>query len=289
MADALYLGLDGGGTNSRARLTDAAGLVLGEGVAGSSNLTLGVDVAATAIRAATAAALDAAGLDASALGRVRAGLGLAGANVPSLAAAIAAEPFGYAAVAVASDAVAACLGAHGGRDGAILILGTGSQGLALVQGRATAVGGWGFQIGDDGSGAILGRAAVRAAILSIDELAPRSALTRAVMARFHDDPSEAVIWAKSAVARDYARFAPLVFEHRAAGDAVAEALIDEAVAGVGAQLDRLMALGASRIVLVGGLAEPYRPWLPERFAPVLVAAEGDPMDGALALARREAA
>jgi glucosamine kinase len=288
MEQALYLGIDGGGTTSRARLTDGSGHVLGEGVAGSSNLTLGTETAAAAIRAAALQAFRAAGLGEAATDRVRAGLGLAGANVPSLAAAIEAVPFGYASVAVASDAAVACLGAHGGRDGAILILGTGTQGMALVEGRATAIGGWGFLISDEGSGAILGRAAVRAAILSVDELGPRSGLTRAVMAQFHEDPSEAVIWAKTAVPRDYGRFAPLVFEHRAGNDAVAAALIDDAVASVCAMLDRLMRLGADRIALMGGLAAPYRPWLPKRFDPVLVPPQGDALDGALALARRKA-
>ena len=95
------------------------------------------------------------------MARARAGLGLAGANLPSLAEAIRKIPLGFASVVVASDAVAACLGAHGGRDGAVLILGTGSQGLAILSGHATTIGGWGFALSDDASGATLGRSAVR--------------------------------------------------------------------------------------------------------------------------------
>jgi glucosamine kinase len=286
LGERLYLGIDGGGTTSRARLADEAGRVLGEGLAGSSNLTIGIEHAAASIRAAADAAFAAAGLGRSEQGRVAAGLGLAGANVPALADGLRAAPLPFASVALASDAVAACLGAHGGEDGAILILGTGSQGLALVHGKATAIGGWGFLLSDEGSGAILGQRAIRAAILACDGLAPRSALTEAVMARFDRDPAQAVVWAKTALPRDYGTFAPLVFDLRAQDDPVATSLMDDAVAQVANAVDRLRALGADRVALMGGLARPYRTWLPPRLAALLVEPQGDALDGALALARQ---
>jgi glucosamine kinase len=286
VTEALYLGIDGGGTACRARLADGSGRVLGEGLAGSSNLTLGIDTAAAAIRQAAEHAFEAACVAPDRRKHVHAGYGLAGANVPSLANAVMALPHDFASLAVASDAVAACLGAHDGRDGAILILGTGSQGLAFVDGIATAIGGWGFAISDQGSAAILGRHAVRAAVLAADGLAPRSAMTEAVMARYQNNPAEAVIWAKGATPRDYGALSPLVFDHAAAGDGVAIRLMDEAVGSVAAMLDRLLGLGADRVALMGGLARPYRPWLPERFSSILVEPHGDALDGAIALARR---
>jgi glucosamine kinase len=265
------------------------GRILGEGHAGSSNLTLGTEVAAVSIRQAADAAFAAAGLSADRMAETRAGFGLAGANVPSLVEALRAAPFPFQSIAIASDAVAACLGAHGGEDGAILILGTGSQGLALVGGKATAVGGWGFAIGDDGSGAILGRAAIRAAILSVDRLAPSSDLTVAIMGRFAGDPAAAVVWARTATPRDYGSFAPLVVELDREGDAVAARLMQASAASVMVMLDRLAGLGAGRIALMGGMAAPHRPLLDGRFDPLIVEPRGDAMDGALALARRDVA
>ncbi|GLS20929.1 N-acetylglucosamine kinase [Labrys miyagiensis] len=287
MSSPCYLAIDGGGTNTRARLADGSGRIIGEGLSGSSNLTLGIETAGTAIAAAGDIALKAAGLGERARAFVHAGLGLAGANVPALAEAIGGFAFGYRTVAVASDAVSACLGAHGGGDGGILILGTGSQGLALVGGKSTAVGGWGFAISDEASGAILGRAALRAAILAVDALCPASDLTRAILARFHDEPARAVLWAKSATPRDYGSFAPLVFE-RAGRDSVADFLIADAVRSIVAMLERLTFLGAPRIALMGGLAKPYRPFIPARYDKILVQAKGDAMDGALMLARQGA-
>jgi glucosamine kinase len=222
------------------------------------------------------------------MARTRAGFGLAGANVPSLAAEARAASFPFAAVAVASDAVIACLGAHGGADGAILVVGTGSQGLAIVAGQATAVGGWGFNVSDDASGAILGRAAIRAAVAGADALAPTSPLTEALLRAVGGGPAQAVEWAAKARPRDYAAFVPTVLDHAAQGDPVADALLAEAVASAVTMLDRLLALGAGRIALMGGLADTYRTRLPARLAPAIVAPRGDALEGAIALARQGA-
>jgi glucosamine kinase len=284
MSAPYFLAIDGGGTTTRARLSDEGGRVLGEGLSGSSNLTLGVEITGPAIAQAGEKALEAAGLPRQAKSQVRAGMGLSGANVPALAAGIRAYSFGYQSLAVASDATTACLGAHAGADGGILILGTGSQGLALVAGKETTVGGWGFALSDEASGAILGRAAIRAAILSIDALAPSSDLTKLVMERFHDDPNEAVLWGQTATPRDYGSFAPLVFQ-TAGSDKVANHLIGHAIGSIVTMLDRLIRLGAPRIALMGGLAAPYRPFLPTRFDDVLIEPKGDALDGALTLAR----
>ena len=281
----MFLGIDGGGTHCRARLVDARGISLGEGVAGSANLTLGVDHAAASIRAAADLAFTDAGLAPSDQAGIRAGFGLAGANVPSLAAAIGNAGFPFAAVAVASDAVAACLGAHAGRDGGILILGTGSQGLVIVRGRATAIGGWGFALSDDASGAALGRTLLRAAVAAVDGLRRRSALTETVMESFGGDPSAAVLWAKRATPRDYGAYAPLLFDSAGTGDAVAQEIIREAAAQVETMLTRLAGLGADRIALMGGLAAVYEPWLGHEFRHLLVAPEGDALEGAIRFAR----
>jgi len=288
MTHGLFLGVDGGGSGCRARLTDAAGRILGEGAGGAANLTLGVETAAASVRTAADAAFLSAGLPLSLQSDLRAGLGLAGANVPMLAVQARRAVWPFAAVTVASDAVAACLGAHGGGDGAILILGTGSQGLALVGGREITVGGWGFHLSDGGSGAALGRAALRAALLAFEDLAPRSALTAALMARFYDDPAAAALWAASAGPGDYAAFAPQVAAEAEARDPVATALMQASAAEAAALLDRLVELGAERIALMGGFAAPQRRWLPDRLGPVLVEPRGDALDGALALARTEA-
>jgi len=285
MDEKFYLGLDGGGTSSRARLYDVRGRILGEGLSGSSNLTRGIDVAAAAIRSACKTAIAISPVPGLPFSQIHAGLGLAGANVPSLAAALEAVPFGFASLKLASDAVIACLGAHGGADGAILILGTGSQGLALVKGQITTVGGWGFLVSDDGSGAALGRAAARAAVAAHEHWQPASALTREIMRQFKNDPSEMVAWAARATPRDYGEFAPLVLQHFSVRDEVAIELISQSLHAVEAMIGRLLAVGATKIALMGGLAEPYAPLLSISLRAHLSRPQGDAMSGALYLAR----
>ena len=152
--------------------------------------------AAAAIAKLLRAVLAKAGLSDKDRSRIHAGFGLAGANVPSLAAGIGAMPFGFGSVAVASDAVIACLGAHGGQDGAILDPRHRLARLRPSSTAATAVGGWGFALSDEVRGALLGRACLRAAILAVDGLAPATPLCAAAMARFDGDPAGAVVWVK---------------------------------------------------------------------------------------------
>ena len=80
-------------------------------------------------------------------------------------------PHPFASMVVDTDAYASWLGAFGGRDGAILILGTGAAGLAVVEGRRTNVGGWGAEIADDGSGMAIGRTALRRSLWALEGMA----------------------------------------------------------------------------------------------------------------------
>ena len=70
-------------------------------------------------------------------------------------------PHPFRSVVYAHDATIACIGAHGAKDGGIVIVGTGSVGFAVVGEREIRVGGYGFPISDEGSGADLGLHAIR--------------------------------------------------------------------------------------------------------------------------------
>jgi len=284
----LFLGVDGGGTHCRARLVDATGRRLGEGQAGASNIRLGLDGSWHELRQAIDRALAEAHLGRDALPRIRAGLGIAGIMGPADIARIIADAPPFASVAVETDAHTACLGAFGGRDGAILILGTGSVGYALIGGRSHSVGGWGFEISDDGSGAQTGCAAVRAAVRAHDGLGPASDFTREIMARFGGHPRDVVAWVNNARPADYGSVAPMAFEHAGRGDPVATALIQAAARHAETYIDRLAALGAKQVALMGGVAAAIVPWLASRVGPLLAEPESDALDGALLLARRPA-
>lgn len=282
------LGIDGGGTGCRARLVNGQGQVVGQGQAGPANITLGAEVALGAVLEATRHALQQAGLGDDALPYIRAGLGLAGANVERHRQAFEKLPLPFHSSVLRSDAETACLGAHGGRDGAILILGTGSQGVVYRDGRFITVGGWGFALSDSGSGAILGRAAVRRSFLAREGIEPRSPFTDTVMQRFDNDYAAMLEWSSRARPREWAEFARIVFEHAQRQDPVAQQLARASASAVERMLERLVALGAERIALMGGVAAPTRPYLAAKYDALLVEPLGDALDGALLLCNIEA-
>jgi glucosamine kinase len=286
--NALFAGVDGGGTGCRARIEDAQGRVLGTGIAGPATVRLGVERALVELEKACRAALADAGLEADALGALHVGAGLAGFGRHGVAEQLAVQPHAYRSIIYEHDATIACLGAHRTRDGGIVIVGTGSIGFALVGGREVRVGGYGFPISDEGSGADLGLHAIRLALRAFDQRAPGNFLTRDVMRRFHDDPYEAIAWMDRATATDYATFAPLVMRHADAGDPMARRIVRDAAEQIDDLIRRLLDHGAPRVALLGGLASPMQPWLAPDVQRRLVPVEGDAVDGALHLARRAA-
>lgn len=286
MSDATYfIGVDGGGTKCRARLRGAGGELLGEGLGGPANIRLGLDPVWEHILDAIDGALAQARLSRAIFPQANLGLALAGIMTATDAAKVTAKRPDFAHIVAANDAHVACLGAFSGRDGAIMIAGTGSAGYAWVKGRPHTVGGWGFEVSDDGSAAVLGREAIRVALHGHDGLSPHTAFTRAVIAHFGGHPPDIVAWIDQAGPGDYGGLAPLVLSFAGQGDPVAVELTARAAHDIGRYLKRLHDLGAPKICLVGGMAEPLTPWLNPWARTLLQAPEHDAVEGALLLAQ----
>lgn len=281
-----FLGVDGGGTGCRARIEDEAGKVLGQGISGPATTRLGIDEAWTSIARAFGAAIEEAGLAAPEIARIRAGIALAGTGRKGSVEALRAITHPFASIDFVSDGMGACLGAHSGRDGAIVIAGTGSIGLGFAEGRDLRVGGYGFPISDEGSGAHLGLRAVQLALRSHDGRIGQTALLAEVMHRFHNDPFEAVAWMDRATATDYAALAPMVMRHADQGDAVGRRIVQDAAEQVDTLVRTLFDKGAPRVTLLGGLASPLEPWLAPDVRRRLKPADGDAVSGAIILARK---
>lgn len=284
-----FLGVDGGGTGCRARIEDEAGTVLGQGLSGPATTRLGIEPAWASVSRAFGAAIDEAGLGPAEIARIRAGIGLAGIGRKGALDALKAIAHPFASIAFVSDGVGACLGAHSGQDGAIVIAGTGSIGLGFVDGRDLRVGGYGFPISDEGSGADLGLKAVRLALRAHDGRYERTALLAEVMQRFKDDPMEAVAWMDRASATDYAALAPMVIRHADQGDAAGRRIVQGAAEQVDTFVRVLFDKGAPRVTLLGGLSSPLEPWLAPDVRRRLKPADGDAVSGAIILAKRSLA
>ena len=278
------VGIDGGGTSCRARARALDGRLIGEGRSGTANLAAGVAVARKNILSAIELALAEAGHGPGALSRCHVGMGLAAADDTALVDALLAD-LPFAEAVVETDSISACRGAFGGEDGGVAICGTGTAYVTRVGGVFHKIGGWGFKLADHGSAADIGRSALRATLFAVDGIRPRSGLTETLLDHFGGDPDAIVTFAETALPRDFGQFSPLIFDRAEAGDAVAAAIVAQAVEDIGECLDAMVDKGTARLCLLGGLAVRYRVLIAERFRRLLVEPEADAVEGALMLAR----
>ncbi|MCA3555455.1 BadF/BadG/BcrA/BcrD ATPase family protein [Aestuariivirga sp.] len=278
-----FLGIDGGGSRCRARIRSAGGALLGEAVGGASNIYQDFAGALGAIMETSREAAKLAGLT---TGQIHAGMGIAGIVTSVGAEKIVDAALPFASVTVDNDAYAACVGAFGGGDGGIVIAGTGSIGFALVGDERHMVGGWGFQLGDHGSGAWIGHHAVRRAALALDGLLQPTRLVTEVLSRTGANRLDLSRWSEQAKPVDYAQFAPLVFDCAAQGDVQGMMIVIEGAAAISNLGRALLARGARHICLLGGLSKVYPPYLDADVKLALSAPQADAMDGAIMMARR---
>jgi glucosamine kinase len=284
----LLLGVDGGGTNCRARLTAVSGEVLGEAVTGPANLRLGLKQSYSAVVEAAALCLAQADMARDHLSRIVACLAMAGASEPSYLAAAQAYRHPFRTALVTTDAHAACVGAHGERDGAIIIAGTGTVGWAVLKGQPYRIGGWGLPVSDEGSGAWIGIEALRRVLWAHDGRRSWTPLLRALYGAFEEDAHALARWTHKASPGDFGSLAPRVVEYAERGDPVAQELMTSAAFHIETLAKRLREAGAPRLCLVGGLAPFLESRLSEETRLHLTPAAGDALQGALHLARCEA-
>jgi glucosamine kinase len=278
-----FLGIDGGGSRCRARIRDVNGTLLAEATGGASNIYQDFRGALATIMETSRTAAQTAGLSTQ---HLHAGLGIAGIVTSVGAEKIVEAALPFASVTVDNDAYAACVGAFGGGDGGIVIAGTGSIGFALVGGQRHMVGGWGFQLGDHGSGAWVGHHAVRRAALALDGLLQPTRLITDVLSRTGGNRLDLSRWSEQAKPKDYAQFAPLVFECAAQGDVQGMMIVIEGASAISNLGRALLARGAKAICLLGGLARAYPPYLDADVKQALADPGADAVDGAIMMARR---
>jgi glucosamine kinase len=280
-------GIDGGGTGTRARLQDLQGRALGQGAAGPSALSQGTAQAWRHVQQALHAAFADAGLAPAPPAHIALGLGLAGAGVPAQRAAFLQADPGHALCALDNDGMTQLLGAHAGGAGLVVAAGTGSVAAArYADSRTRQVGGWGFPVGDEGSGAWIGLRAVQHAQAVIDGRDAVTALSQAVAARIGADAGRQLAWCATARAAEYATLAPAVFDAAEAGCARAQALLQAAADELLHLVDALQQGRAPLpIVVCGSVGERLVARWPGAQRERLVAPAGDSAEGALRLVR----
>ncbi len=283
-----YVGIDGGGTSCRARIRDEQGNFIGEAKSSSANIMLGADIAMESILDSITNAAIQGGLSQQHFAQMHVGLALAGAEHKSSWQKFMALPHPFASMVLNTDAYGACIGAHNGDDGAIMIAGTGSCGIYLQGNQQHVVGGREFPISDQGGGAVMGLRLIQQVLLVEDGIGDKTPLSEYVMEQFDNEVDQIVEWSKTALPRDYGQFSPAIFEHATKGDSLAISMLKQTAADIEMYLVALTRKGASRICLMGSIAERIKEWLSPPIQNLIVTPKFDAIEGALMFAGQPA-
>ncbi len=286
----MHIGIDGGGSNTRAKRLDPDGAVRTAVVAKPSSLTLGVDGAWRHI----AEALAAVGVERHAYSAVHLSCALAGSRRQAGRLAFLQAAPAFASFTLCSDGHATVLGAHSGRPGAAVSIGTGIVGNSLTAegpGREVGhqVGGWGFPVRDEASGAWLGRLVLAEALRVLDGYDLQSTpLHHAVLAEVGPTVDEIAEWIYQAPSTRYAALARLIVDAAAVGDAAGLRLLRRAAHEANLLVDALDPAGDLPLCFGGSLSAPILAHMAERIVARVRPGDGDACDGALLLAHGRA-
>ncbi|HKX27787.1 MAG TPA: BadF/BadG/BcrA/BcrD ATPase family protein [Blastocatellia bacterium] len=262
-----WLGVDGGGTHCRAAIMDDSGIVLGEGRAEAANfLRVGLESAIRQIKNSVDEACRKAQIEPSQI--TAACIGLAGVSHPDhhrrMLAALK-EVLPIPEITLETDARVALAAATGNQPGVVIIAGTGSIACGInARGRFARAGGWGPAIGDEGSGAYIGRRALEAVVMAYDYRGKPTGMMDPVLRHFgvtsppelppviYDSPTE--------VMDKIAQLSKVVVQAAQEGDQVACEILQDAAEELAraaiAVIEQLrMENDSFRVAYVGGVFE----------------------------------
>jgi glucosamine kinase len=280
------IGIDGGGSGTRALVQRRHGETVGTGTAGPSALGQGIPQAWDNVQAAVRRAFESAGLSVPAWQRCALAAGLSGVSHAPWREAFLAQDPGFARLEAETDSFTMLLGAHDGRPGVIVIAGTGSIAEALrADGSRATVGGWGFRVDDEGSGGWLGLQAVRHGLAAFDGRANASPLARRVWMHCGDEREALQDWCQESGQFEYAQLARAVFECEAT-DPVAARLLQDATSALEDLVLAIDPRGRLPVAVAGSIGERLAPRMRPALRHRLVTARGGAAEGAVMLARR---
>ncbi|HEV2715616.1 MAG TPA: BadF/BadG/BcrA/BcrD ATPase family protein [Terriglobales bacterium] len=296
----IFLGIDGGGSKTTCLVGDENS-ILGNGSDGPSNvIRVGEIETRASLNDAIQQACAAAGVSPARIHRTCVGLaGAARPEISSVARRLLSEIVS-GEVEIVGDTITALAAAFGSGPGVIVIAGTGSIAYGRnAAGETMRAGGWGFAISDEGSGHWIGRAAVTAAMRSLDENG-RSPLFERILETWKlESRDELVVAANATPPPDFATLVPLVLSAADAGDVTACTILENAgaeLAWVAKIVISRLFQGESRprVAMSGGVfqnsalvREHFYKILRSAYAGVSISDDiVDPVRGALELARK---
>ncbi len=225
----IYLGIDGGGTQTTCAVGDEHDLLASAITAGSNMVRLGEHESRLNLHTAIRQACQAARISPA---QVQAAVvGIAGASVPPVKETIAAMVGELVPgnIAIVGDMVIALEAAFAGLPGLVVISGTGSVAFGRgARGEFARVGGWGPSISDEGSGQWIGRRAVAAVMRAFDSVEPAPLVGHVLQTWKLDSLESLVQKANSSPPPDFAQLFPAVEAAALEGDQTSQRLLTQA-------------------------------------------------------------
>ncbi len=249
MTEKVYLGADCGGSKSKLVLLDSAGQIIAEHIGQGCNYNhLGLERTLAVIEDLSAKLLEIAQKQKAVV--AAANLGIAGVMSGSLESSkIASALLGVIAskVKVENDTHIAWYASTLGEPGMVIISGTGSNAYAVDDlGHCHQVGGWGWLLGDEGSGFFIGSTGVRQAICSMEQRGAQTSLAAGLLQFFAVKDLHQLMH-KIDNYLQIAEFASVVHQHALEGDRIAQEIIRLAVNHLLAHVKRLNQLAVFTI------------------------------------------
>ena len=278
------IAVDGGGTGCRIVIARPTGGILASAEAGPANIATAFGTALHTIIKTASEAWQKAGLEAATMPQAVAVLGLAGANLGDVAQQLK-RSLPFAQSYVTDDRETTLRGALAGADGCLAAVGTGSFFCSQNAGVTQSIGGWGFPVGDDGSGARLGQDLLRRVLHCHDGIENHSDLTRSVLKAFGDDPAAISTFALGASPYDFGCYALQVIKAASADDPQGIRLRTAAVRAIQTSLDAVGFAGQQPLCMCGRLGQAVSGVMDPAYRDNLVKPKGDALAGGLAIAQ----
>ncbi|MCP3722423.1 ATPase [Paraburkholderia sp. CNPSo 3272] len=277
------IGIDAGGTGTRVVCADQSG-VFASATGGPAALSRGIDAAWETIDEVCGRAFSSVGRTFS-WSECFVAIGMAGAHNADWRRRFLDLAPDVQHLRVETDAFTTLVGAHGGKPGAIVAIGTGSVGEALyADGTRREVGGYGFPAGDEASGAWIGMRASQLVQKGFDGRHPQDAFFHALCSAINvATRADLFGWLACATPATFGTLARTVLEFANHPDAAR--ILAGAGEEIATMIRALSPVPAFPVALCGGLGSRLRPYLPPEPLKQLVEPRADAAAGALHLAQ----
>ena len=254
------IGIDGGGTKTIGILTTETGQHLAQVQSGPANYhVVGESKTQAVLESVIAELYGKAGV--SSRSSVRLCLGMAGLGRPADRKVIGriCDEIGISKDRILThDAHIALVGGTEKQEGVIVISGTGAIAYGIdADGKEARSSGWGYLLGDEGSGYDIALKGLRAVARAADGRGDPTELTNRILNRLErNEPGELIRWVHAASRDTIAQLAEIVFDAARTMDTVAECIVDEAadelVCAAVSVIEQLKFTEPFDIVLSGG-------------------------------------